>query len=203
MSSPRPPGHKLEDLRALQDWVLEPAIRQVPGVGDVNAFGGGIKQYQVLVKPQQLTQHGVTLQQVFTALQNNNSNTGGNILKTGEQSLVVRGVNALTSVRRHRRPSPSPTTTATPSTSATSPTSAPTWLPARASSVGMNGPKHDKHGKITKPAREVDDIVEAIILNRKGTNALKVVKGVKAKVAELNDPAKHILPPGVKLVAGL
>ena len=78
--------------------MLEPAIRQVAGVGDVNAFGGGIKQYQVLVKPEQLIQHGVTLPQVFQALQNNNSNTGGNILRTGEQSLVVRGVNALTNV---------------------------------------------------------------------------------------------------------
>src|ERR1700679_2038700 len=59
-----PPGkYKLEDLRALQDWVLEPAIRQVPGVGDVNAFGGGIKQYQILVKPDTLIQHGITLPQ--------------------------------------------------------------------------------------------------------------------------------------------
>ena len=60
--------------------------------------------------------------------------------------------------------------------------------------------RKDEAGRVIKPAREVDDVVEAIILNRKGTNALKVVEGVKQKIAELNDPAKHILPPGVKLV---
>ncbi|MGA2502176.1 MAG: efflux RND transporter permease subunit, partial [Tepidisphaeraceae bacterium] len=84
--------HKLAELRALQDWTIDPALRQVPGVADVNAFGGGIKQYQVIVKPELLLQQKVTLSQVFTALQNNNANTGGNVLRTGEQMLVIRGV---------------------------------------------------------------------------------------------------------------
>ena len=193
-----PPTYKLEDLRALQDWVLEPAIRQVPGVGDVNAFGGGIKQYQVLVKPEQLTQHGVTLAQVFTALQNNNSNTGGNILKTGEQSLVVRGVNALTSVRDIA------------SVAVTNYNGHPVFVgdvadvrtgmaPRQGIVAWYERAEVDRHG-VARPAAQVDDIVEAIILNRKGTNALEVVKGVKKKVDALNDPARHILPPGVKLV---
>jgi len=194
-----PPSYKLEDLRALQDWVLEPAIRQVPGVGDVNAFGGGIKQYQVFVKPEQLTQHGVTLQQVFTALQNNNLNTGGNILKTGEQSLVVRGVAVLTSLDDIA------------SVAVTNYNGHPvfvrdvadvrTGMAPRQGIVGWyERGETSQTGRVTRPHHEMDDIVEAIILNRKGTNALDVVKGVKEKVAQLNDPKKHILPAGVKLV---
>src|SRR5665213_1464590 len=194
-----PPAYKLEDLRALQDWVLEPAIRQVPGVGDVNAFGGGIKQYQVLVKPEQLLQHGVTLQQVFLALQNNNSNTGGNILKTGEQSLVVRGVNALTSLADIAAVGVG--NYAGHPVYVRDVADVRTDMAPRQGIVGWyERGKKNKSGKVTRPTREVNDIVEAIILNRKGTNALKVVKGVKEKVAELNDPKRHMLPPGVQLV---
>ena len=194
-----PASYKLEDLRALQDWVLEPAIREVPGVGDVNAFGGGIKQFQVFVKPDKLIQHGVTLAQVFQALQNNNSNTGGNILKTGEQSLVVRGVNALSGVGDIQ------------TVAITNYNGHPVYVGDVADVVTGMAPrqgivgyyrqaKADRKGKVAEPAQEVDDIVEAIILNRKGTNALQVVEGVKARVAEINDPTKHMLPPGVTLV---
>ena len=190
---------QLADLRALQDWVLEPAIRQVPGVGDVNAFGGGIKQYQVLVKPEQLIQHGVTLAQVFQALQNNNSNTGGNILKTGEQSLVVRGVNALTSIDDIA--SVAIANYNGHAVTVSDVADVTTGMAPRQGIVGWyEREQKDGGGHVIAPAREVDDIVEAIILNRKGTDALKVVQGVKEKVAELNDPAKHLLPPGVKLV---
>ena len=169
-----PPSYKLEDLRALQDWVLEPAIRQVPGVGDVNAFGGGIKQYQVFVRPEQLAQHVVTLQQVFTALQNNNLNTGGDILKTGEQSLVVRGVGVLTSLEDIA------------SVAVTNYNGHPIFVrdvadvrtgmaPRQGIVAWYERPEPARAGTVSQPHREVDDIVEAIILNRKGTNALDVV----------------------------
>jgi len=78
------PHEKLEELRALQDWVVEPHLRQVPNVADVVAFGGGVKQYQVTVSPDLLLQHKVTLPQVLTALQNNNLNVGGGVLPQGE-----------------------------------------------------------------------------------------------------------------------
>jgi heavy metal efflux system protein len=201
----RPAGSKLEDVRALQDWVIEPAIRQVSGVGDVNAFGGGVKQYQVFVKPDQLLLHGVTLQQVFTALQNNNANTGGNVLRTGEQSLVVRGVNALAGVKD------ADIARDIGLVAIANYNGHPVYVRDVAEVRTDMGPRQgivawyqagekDAAGRVVKPAREVDDIVEAIILNRKGTNALKVVQGVKQKVADLNDPGKHLLPAGVKLV---
>jgi cobalt-zinc-cadmium resistance protein CzcA len=184
--------HKLEEIRAVQDWVVEPALRQVKDVGDVNAFGGGIKQYQVLVKPALLSQHHATLQQVFTALQNNNLNTGGNVLKSGEQSLVVRGVGLLTSVEDignvmvanyNSRP-----------VYVKDVANVATGMAPRQGIVGWR--QNGEDGKL----QQVDDVVEAIVLCRLGTNALNVIDGVKQKVEHLN---KNILPqilPGAQIV---
>ena len=184
--------HKLEEIRAVQDWVVEPALRQVKGVGDVNAFGGGIKQYQVLVKPELLSQHHTTLQQVFTALQNNNLNTGGNVLKSGEQSLVVRGVGLLTNVEDignvmvanyNSRP-----------VYVKDVADVATGMAPRQGIVGWR--QRDDDGKI----QQADDVVEAIVLCRMGTNALEVINGLREKVEHLN---RNILPhvlPGAQLV---
>jgi cobalt-zinc-cadmium resistance protein CzcA len=185
----RAPHLKLEETRALEDWVVEPAIRQVSGVGDINAFGGGIKQYQVFVRPEQLSQHRVTLQQVFQALQNNNSNTGGNVLRTGEQSLVVRGVNALTNVADIEK------------VAIATYNGHPVYVgdvgDVRTGMAPRQGIvayyRKDAKGKV----EEIPDVVEGIVVARKGTNALQVVEGVKAKVKEIN---AHLLPPGVELV---
>ena len=187
----RDPRHKLEEIRAVQDWVIEPALRQVPGVGDVNAFGGGIKQYQVLVKPELLSQHHVTLQQVFQALQNNNLNIGGNILKTGEQSLVVRGVGVLTGVDDIANVvvanySGHPIYVRNVA-------DVQTGMAPRQGIIAFCRKATDGTGE------QADDIVEAIVLNRKGTNALKVIEGIKQKIAYLN---KHVLPaalPGARI----
>src|SRR5580693_7973444 len=69
-----PRGYPATELRALEDWVVEKKFRSVPGVVDINPFGGVTKQYQVLVDPAKLKSYGVTLQQVFTALSNSNTN---------------------------------------------------------------------------------------------------------------------------------
>ena len=178
------PGKKLEEIRALQDWYVEPALRQVDGVGDVNAFGGGIKQYQVVVKPELLLQQKVTLNQVFTALQNNNANGGGNVLRTGEQMLVVRGVGALTSAKDSQNIKD------IRGIWITSQDGHPVYIRDVAEvSTGM-APRQGVvawYRRGEKVDEEVDDVVEAIVLNRKGTNALKVIDGIKKKVAELND----------------
>lgn len=178
-----PPGKKLEELRALQDWYIEPAIRQVDGVGDVNAFGGGIKQYQVVVKPELLLQQKVTLNQVFTALQNNNANGGGNVLRTGEQMLVVRGVGALTSAHDSQNIKD------IRNIWITSMDGRPVYIRDVAQVTTGMAPRQGivawyRRGE--KVDEEIDDAVEAIVLNRKGTDALKIIAAVKAKVLELN-----------------
>ena len=185
----RAPRTRLEEVRALEDWVIEPALRQVSGVADINAFGGGIKQYQVFVKPELLGQHRVTLQQVFQALQNNNSNTGGNILRTGEQSLVVRGVNALGSVADIEK------------VAIANYNGHPVYVGDVADICTGMSPRQGivafyRKGSDGK-TEQSDDIVEGIVVSQKGTNALRVIEGVKQKVAEIN---QHMLPPGVQLV---
>jgi cobalt-zinc-cadmium resistance protein CzcA len=184
--------HSLEEIRAVQDWVVEPALRQVSGVGDVNAFGGGIKQYQVFVKPELLSQHRVTLQQVFQALQNNNLNTGGNILKTGEQSLVVRGVGVLKGVDDIGN------------VVVANYNGHPVYVHNVADVRTGMAPRQGiaAFRRVFDDGRydQSDDVVEAIVLNRKGTNAIKVIDGIKQKVAYLNTALLPHALPGAKIV---
>ncbi len=79
-------------LRTIQDYIVRPLLRTVPGVTDVNSFGGLTKQYQVIINPDRLTSHGVTLAQVFEALEKNNSNASGNFIEHGSEQYVVRGL---------------------------------------------------------------------------------------------------------------
>src|SRR5262249_13228761 len=78
--------------REIEDWVMERYLKQVPGVADVVSFGGFVKQYQVMVDPQQLEAHGVTLRQVFDALACSNANAGGNYIEHGAEQYIVRGL---------------------------------------------------------------------------------------------------------------
>jgi cobalt-zinc-cadmium resistance protein CzcA len=89
------PGYTLNELKAVQDWVLERQLRTVPGVIDVTGFGGTVKQYQVLVDPFKLAHYNITLQQVQDAIARSNANIGGDILTLGNQSHNVRGIGLL------------------------------------------------------------------------------------------------------------
>jgi heavy metal efflux system protein len=80
------------ELRTIQQYIVRPLLRTVPGVTDVNSFGGLVKQYQVLIKPDRLTSYGITLQQVFEALEKNNANASGNFIEHGSEQYVVRGL---------------------------------------------------------------------------------------------------------------
>ena len=80
------------ELRTIQQYIVRPILRTVPGVTDVNSFGGLVKQYQVIVKPDRLTSYGITLQQVFEALEKNNANASGNFIEHKSEQYVVRGL---------------------------------------------------------------------------------------------------------------
>ncbi|MEY4387971.1 MAG: hypothetical protein RLY20_3254 [Verrucomicrobiota bacterium] len=80
------------ELRTIQQYIVRPILRTVPGVTDVNSFGGLVKQYQVLIKPDRLTSYGITLQQVFEALEKNNANASGNFIEHGSEQYIVRGL---------------------------------------------------------------------------------------------------------------
>ncbi|MDB5927039.1 MAG: heavy metal efflux pump [Betaproteobacteria bacterium] len=87
-----PPAMPLYEVRAIQDWIIRPALRRVSGVADVVSFGGAIKEYQTRLNPSLLRKYGITIDQVATALGANSANTGGGILPRGEEALVIRSV---------------------------------------------------------------------------------------------------------------
>jgi heavy metal efflux system protein len=85
------------ERRTLLDWTIKPQLRTVPGLIEVNSFGGREMQYQVLVDPQQLVAHGTTLRQVQEALQENNQNAGGAYIRRGDEQQLVRGIGIIRS----------------------------------------------------------------------------------------------------------
>ncbi|APW58981.1 efflux RND transporter permease subunit [Paludisphaera borealis] len=89
------PGYTLNQIKAVQDWVLERQFRTVPGVIDVTGFGGTVKQYQVLLDGQLMKRYDVTLQMVTDAISQSNANVGGDILPLGPQSHNVRAIGYL------------------------------------------------------------------------------------------------------------
>ncbi len=89
------PGYTTNQLKAVQDWVLQRTLKTVPGVIDVTGYGGTVKQYQVLVDTRLLRQYNVTLKQVEDAIDNSNANVGGDILTLGSQAHNVRALGLL------------------------------------------------------------------------------------------------------------
>ena len=174
-----PADMQIQDVRVLQDWVIRPALRTVPGVADVNSFGGVIKEYQVQVNPSLLRKFNVTLDQVSQALANNSSNSGGGVLRRGDEALVIRGIGLFQTlddigrvaiVTQGGRP----------------------ILVSDVASVAIGA--RPRSGIVA--FNERDNVVQGIVLMTKGQNATKVVAGIKAKIAEL----QRKLPPNVKLV---
>lgn len=87
--------HSLRELTDLQNWVVIPRLREIPGVADVSNFGGITTQYQIELDPLKLEQYRVSLEQVIEAVENNNANVGGSILNRGELGYVVRGIGQI------------------------------------------------------------------------------------------------------------
>ena len=86
------------ELRGIEDWVVERNLKLVPGVADVVSRGGFIKQYQVAPDLMRMKSHGVTLHQIFAALERGNMNAGGGYIEQGEQQFIIRGVGLLRSI---------------------------------------------------------------------------------------------------------
>ncbi len=101
-ASSRLPGSthadELMDLRTILDWVIKPQLRTVPGVIEVNSFGGRERQYEVLVDPRRLVAYGRTLHQVIEALERNNGNAGGAYLERGGEQQLLRGIGLISSI---------------------------------------------------------------------------------------------------------
>ncbi|TRZ88854.1 efflux RND transporter permease subunit, partial [bacterium] len=89
---------RLTELRTLQDWTISPLLKTIPGVNEVNSFGGYLRQYHVQVDPDKLRKFGIPLSGVVEALKRNNQNVGGNIIRKASRQYLVRGIGLLRSV---------------------------------------------------------------------------------------------------------
>ena len=85
----------LMGLRSMQDWVVRPQLRSIPGVTEINSFGGFVKQYQVIVHPDQLLKYGLTLKDVSETLSRNNSTAPANYIVQGQEQIIVRGMGLI------------------------------------------------------------------------------------------------------------
>jgi heavy metal efflux system protein len=175
------PDHDLVREKEVEDWVLEKQLKTVPGVLDVSGFGGLTKEYHVELDPAKLTHYAIPLSQVIAAIQNSNTNAGGNYLNVGEQAFDVRGIGLIHSLD-DIRDIVLATNKSTPIRISNVGDVAAGWSP-RLGIVGMNNQ---------------DEVVEGIVLMRKHGNTLKTLKGVEAKVKELN--TNGLMPRGYKVV---
>ena len=173
--------HDLVTEKEIEDWICEKQLKTVPGVLDVSGFGGLSKEYHVDLDPAKLNHYGIPLSQVIGAIQNSNTNAGGNYLNVGEQAFDVRGIGLIHSLDDMRNVVLA-TNKSTPIRVSNVADVSLGWSP-RLGIVGMNN----------QP-----EIVEGIVLMRKYGNTLKTLRGVEQKVTELNTTG--MLPKGYKIV---
>lgn len=83
------------ELRTIQDWIISPQLRPIPGVNEVNSFGGYVKQYHILVEPEMLVKYGITLRDVLESVENNNANAGGDFIVKGWEQAYIRTIGLI------------------------------------------------------------------------------------------------------------
>ncbi len=181
---PADPAQKiayLTDLRTIQEWVVTPQLKSVAGVNEINSFGGYFKQYQVIVSPEKLLKYGVTVDDVYSAIGNNNDNVGGNLLERGADQFIVRGVGLIRGVNDIE-------TIVLRSAGGT-----PTYIRDVAQvKVG----EAVRMGAAMKNGR--DECVGGIVMMLRGENSKEVVRRVAEKVREIN--GNNVLPEGIRIV---
>ncbi|TVR81234.1 MAG: efflux RND transporter permease subunit [Saprospirales bacterium] len=174
-------GYSTMELKEAQDWILERQFRQVPGIIDVVGFGGPTKEYHVEIDPKKLIAFDVSISDVMEAIEQSNSNVGGNYLNIGEQSYNVRGVglfrgiediaNVMVAVRD--------------------------GMPIYVYQLGEV--KIGQMVPLGKVGRDYDsDVVTGIVNMYRGQQTLPTLERVRAKVDEIN--AGGILPDGMKII---
>jgi heavy metal efflux system protein len=182
------PDHDLIEEKTVQDWILEKQLKTVPGVEDVSGFGGLTRQYHVDVDAAKLNHYRLSLATLTTAIANSNINVGGNYLEVGQQAFDVRGLGFITTLDDIRN-----IVLGTNNATLNSGIAIPVRVRDLATvSVGY-APRLGTVGR-----NDTDDVVEGIVLMRKYGNTLETVRGVRAKVAQLN--TSGMLPKGYKAV---
>lgn len=174
-----PPGMPLDEVRAVQDWTIRPALRRLKGVVEVVSFGGSVREYQVRPDPQKLRKFGVSLAQLEDAVASSSGNVGGGIVRRGDEGLVVRSIGLAHSLEDMRR------------IVMFSRNGSPIFVGDLAEVAVGTRPQSGIVG-----FNEQDSVVQGIVQMTKGYNASRVVAGLKRGIEEL---APH-LPEGMALV---
>jgi cobalt-zinc-cadmium resistance protein CzcA len=175
-----PPNYSVLDLKTLQDWVLQRRFRNVPGVIDVTGWGGKTKTYELQVDFNKLVANGLTLSQLLQAVSNANVNVGGNTVNIGPQSAVVRGVGLIRSIDGLAN-----TMVASNGGTPVLVRDVATVTVGEQPRLGIAGEDQD------------DDIVQGIVLMRRGEQSSPTIARVEEIVERINNST--ILPPGVKI----
>jgi cobalt-zinc-cadmium resistance protein CzcA len=171
----------LTELRTIQDWVLTPMLKSIPGVNEINSFGGYIKQYHVTADPDKLLKYDLPLDKVADALKENNINVGGNVLQSHSQQYLIRGIGLLQSVDDIKN------------VIVKSEHGVPIFMRDIADiRVG----EAVRQGASIKDGKE--EVVGGIVMMLRGSNSREVVKKVEERVEEIG--RSRVLPSGIKIV---
>ncbi|HUZ46405.1 MAG TPA: CusA/CzcA family heavy metal efflux RND transporter [Terriglobia bacterium] len=173
------PDRTPQELKTIQDWILNHAYRAVRGVADDSGFGGTTMQYQVLLDPSQLYSYHVTVPQVLQALSANNANTGGGFYSQGGQFYYVRGIGLIRDTQDIRN------------VVVTSHNGAPVYMRDVGKVVIGHAPRLGEFGFMKN-----DDAVEGVIMMRTGEQTQYVLQRVEKETQYLNS---QVLPKDVKI----
>ena len=175
-----PPGYSVQDLKTVEDWMLERRFKAVPGVIDVNGWGGKTKDYEVSIDLPKLIRYGLTVPQVLQAINNSNLNVGGQTVNFGPQAAVVRGIGLIHSMDDIRN------------TMITASNGTPVLVRDIATVSVSNLPRLGIAGN-----DQDDDIVQGIVLMRRGEQSTPTIQRVEAELKKINKSGA--LPPGVHI----
>jgi cobalt-zinc-cadmium resistance protein CzcA len=172
---------ELAERRIVQDWVVRPLLRSIPGVAEINSQGGYVRQYQVLAKPERLLHHNISIEQVFEAVAKNNANASGGILPQRSEQYLIRGVGLIRTLEdianivvREKN-----------------------GVPLYVRDLAEVTIGHEvRQGAIIKGG--YTESVSGIVLMMRGGNAKQVVSRVQQRVEEIN--SKGMLPGGLQIV---
>ncbi|MDE3250321.1 MAG: efflux RND transporter permease subunit, partial [Bacteroidota bacterium] len=169
----------IRELTTLQNWVLDRQFKSVPGIADVNSFGGEEKVFEVSVNPELLIKYNLTSLDVYNAIAKSNVNVGGDVIERNGQSYVVRGIGVLNDIDDINN------------IIINKINGVPLLIKNVAVVVEAGKPRL---GQVARDQQE--DVLEGIVVMRKGENPAEVLERVRAKVDDLN---KNILPKDVKI----
>ena len=170
----------VRELKTFQDWVIERKLRAVPGVADIVSFGGEVKTFEVSVNPNQLINYGVTTLELYDAIAKSNINVGGDVITRSSQAYVVRGIGLINDVKEIEN-------IVVKNINGT-----PILVKNLADVHESSLPRLGQVGRM-----EEDDVVQGIVVMRKGENPSEVIAALKDKIADIQ---QNSLPEDVRIV---